>query len=197
MGDSPPNAAITASRGLDFYTYVNHSWQDNAKILPYDSSFSVSDEIETRVENALFSIIEKLHNKNPDSPFSQLAHSIINANIQVNSVYDIQRLSNLFECMTHPESIGHMIGKLNRIQSNAPISFVIANDRYIPNKRCVYIYEPKLGLPEKDLYKKGVNDKILASYTNVLRTIGKMMRIEELESAVTLEASLSRPIRRR
>jgi len=190
MGDSPPNAAITASRGLDFYTYVNHSWQDNAKILPYDSSFSVSDEIETRVENALFSIIEKLHNKNPDSPFSQLAHSIINANIQVNSVYDIQRLSNLFECMTHPESIGHMIGKLNRIQSNAPISFVIANDRYIPNKRCVYIYEPKLGLPEKDLYKKGVNDKILASYTNVLRTIGKMMRIEELESAVTLEASL-------
>ena len=90
---SPPNAAITASRGLDFYTYINHDWQERAKIMPYDSSFSVSDEIETRVENPLFKIIDEIVNKKPTSPFAQLVKSITVHKYQANNVYDIQRLT--------------------------------------------------------------------------------------------------------
>jgi putative endopeptidase len=190
MSINPPNAAIAASRGLDFYTYINHTWQDSVKIKSYDSSVSVSDEIETRVENSLFDIIDRLVKTKPNDKISLLAKSIITPRYQVNGVYDIQRLLGLFECMTTPKDVGHMIGKLNRIQSNAPISFVVANDRYIPNKRCVYIYEPKLGLPEKQQYKKGVDPKAIASYTRVLKFMGNLLHVENLELAVELERDL-------
>ena len=43
-----------SSRGLDFYSYINHTWQEKAYIEPYESTFSVSDEIEDRVEKQLF-----------------------------------------------------------------------------------------------------------------------------------------------
>ena len=187
---SPPNAEITASRGLDFYTYINHDWQKDARIMPYDSSFSVSDEIETQVENTLFSAIETMRKRKPADPFSLLVDSILDPKYQVNNIYDIQRLSNLFECVVQPADVATMIGRLNRIQSNAPLSFVVANDRYIPNKRCVYIYEPKLGLPEKHFYKKGDNNKIISAYSHLLKIIGSMIRTESLESAVTIEAGI-------
>jgi len=190
MRSNPPNAGITASRGLDFYTYINYDWQNTAKIKPYDSSVSVSDEIETRVENALFDIIDKVVTKKPADPFSRLATSITNVKYQINNVYDIQRLSSLFECLHTREDVARIIGKLNRIQSNAPISFVVANDRYIPNKRCIYLYEPKLALPEKQQYKKGVDNKAVSSYIRVLKIIGSILHIESLESAVAIEASI-------
>jgi predicted metalloendopeptidase len=190
MRINPPHADITASRGLDFYTYINHTWQDSAKIKPYDSSVSVSDEIETRVENALFEKIDKLVKNKPKDPLSLLVTSILTQKYQINNIYDIQRLSSLFECLAGPEDVARMIGKLNRIQSNAPVSFVVANDRYIPNKRCVYIYEPKLGLPEKQQYKKGADNKAIHSYIHVLKTIGSLLHVEQLESAASLEANL-------
>jgi putative endopeptidase len=190
MSINPPNAAIAASRGLDFYTYINHSWQDTVKIKPYDSSVSVSDEIETRVENSLFDMIDKVVKKRPADPFSRLVKSIIETKHQINNVYDIQRLSSLFECLHTREDVARIIGKLNRIQSNAPISFVVANDRYIPNKRCIYLYEPKLALPEKQQYKKGVDNKAISSYIRVLKIISSILHIESLESAVAIEASI-------
>jgi len=190
MSSNPPNAGITASRGLDFYTYVNHKWQDTVKIKPYDSSVSVSDEIETRVENSLFDMIDKVVKKQPADPFSRLVTSITETKYQINNVYDIQRLSSLFECLHTREDVARIIGKLNRIQSNAPISFVVANDRYIPNKRCIYLYEPKLALPEKQQYKKGVDNKAIISYIRVLKIISSILHIESLESAVAIEASI-------
>jgi endothelin-converting enzyme/putative endopeptidase len=190
MRGNPPNAAVTASRGLDFYTYINHAWQASVKIKSYDSSVSVSDEIETRVEHELFDIIDKLVKTKPDDPFSKLVKSVMITKHQINNIYDIQRLVSSFECINNQLDVARVIGKLNRIQSNAPISFVVANDRYIPNKRCIYMYEPKLGLPEKQQYKKGVDNKAIASYTRVLKVIGQILNIESLESAVEIEASL-------
>ena len=190
MSSNPPNAAITASRGLDFYTYINHAWQASAKIKSYDSSVSVSDEIETHVEHELFEIIDKLVKTKPNDPFSRLVKSVMKPNYQINNIYDMQRLVSSFECLNNQEDIARIIGKLNRIQSNAPITFVVANDRYIPNKRVIYIYEPKLGLPEKQQYKKGVDNKAIASYTHVLKVIGQILNIESLESAVGIEANI-------
>ena len=190
MSGNPPNAEITASRGLDFYTYINNAWQSSVKIKPYDSSVSVSDEIETRVEHALLDSIDKLVKNKPNDSVSKLVKSITTPQYHINNIYDIQRLAALFECMSTGEDVARMIGKLNRIQSNAPITFVVANDRYIPNKRCIYLYEPKLGLPEKQQYKKGVDQKVIQSYTKVLGIMGRLLNLENLESAVTIEKNL-------
>jgi len=190
MSENPPNAAVTASRGLDFYSFINKEWQDTTKIKPYDSSVSVSDEIETRVENTIFESIDHELKTKPNDSVSRLVKSILTPKFQKYNIYDLQRLSSLLECLNTKEDVARMIGKLNRIQSNAPISFVVANDRYIPNKRCVYMYEPKLGLPEKQQYKKGFDTKALESYTRILKIIGNMLHVENLESAVETETRI-------
>jgi putative endopeptidase len=202
MGDSthpkPSDAAGVAfkgSIGLDFYTYINRNWQAKAYIEPYESTFSVSDEIEDRVEAQLFTIVKRIQDKHPHAPLSQLVRSIMNPAFQTMNMASMRHVLNLMDCMSSAESVGAMIGRLNRIQANSPLAFVVANDRYTVNKRCVYIYEPKLGLPEKHFYRQGDHNSrdtasILLAYTNLLKKVGAHFQMPDLESVVALEGEL-------
>jgi putative endopeptidase len=198
MGDkthlNPSEAERSALRGLDFYTFINYDWQKTAYIEPFESTFSVSDEIENRVETTLFQILRQLGQTHPHAPMSRFVQSILKDSTAQNDMADIQHISNMFDCLRTPEDVGKMIGALNRIECNAPLSFVVANDRYKVDKRCVYIYEPKLGLPEKHFYRKGDTtehkEKILLAYTNLLKNLGAAMNVENLERAVSLEVDI-------
>lgn len=201
MGDTrhkPSDADFSALRGsfepqsgqgLDFYSYINHNWQAKAYIEPYESTFSVSDEIEDRVEKQLFAIVKQLQRRHPHDPMSQFVHSIMDPSVQHTTLADIRHISNMFDCMSSTENVGAMIGVLNRIQANSPLTFVVANDRYTVDKRCVYIYEPKLGLPEKHFYRKN-DTNILMTYTNMLKKVGELFNIESLDAAVPLEVEI-------
>jgi putative endopeptidase len=180
-----------AHRGLDFYTFINHDWQKKAYIEPFESTFSVSDEIEDQVEKHLFAIVNKLQKTEPYCPMSRLVRSILSPKAQHTDLVDLRHISNQFDCMKNATDVGAMIGSMNRIQSNAPISLVVANDRYVINKRCVYIYEPKLGLPEKHFYReKEDKDHVLLLYTQMLEKIGKYMEVENLESVAAQEVEI-------
>ena len=198
MGDktpmNPSEAQRSALKGLDFYTFINYEWQKTAYIEPFESTFSVSDEIENQVEHTLFQILKQLQKTQPHMPMSRFVQSILKDTTAHNDLADIRHLSNMFDCMDSPEAIARMIGILNRIQSNAPLSLVVANDRYKVDKRCVYIYEPKLGLPEKNFYRKSDTsehkERILTAYTNLLKKLGATMNVDNLERAVSLEVDI-------
>ena len=198
MGDkthlNPSEADRSALRGLDFYTFINYDWQKTAYIEPFESTFSVSDEIENHVEHTLFHILQQIQEKHPHAPLSHFVQSILKDTTAHNDMADIRHMSNMFDCMRTPEDVARMIGALNRIQCNAPVSFVVANDRYKVDKRCVYIYEPKLGLPEKHFYRKSDTsehkEKILLAYTNLLKNLGNALNVDNLERAASLEVDI-------
>lgn len=174
----------------DFYSYINNKWQKHIHLPPYSGSYGVSEEIESEVREALLKLVANLRTNVPSHPISLLATSFLHTASQRNSVIDLQRVLNTFDCISSKEDVGHSIGALNKIQAQAPLSLVVSSDSY-NNAQCnIYLYEPSLGLPEKTYYHTGSRNHIILKYSKMLARIGKLMNIEMLESAVPIEASI-------
>lgn len=174
----------------DFYGYVNNRWQKHIHLPPYQGSLGVSEEIESEVRNALLTTITHQIKENPADAISKLATSFLHTASQKNSVIDLQRILNTFDCMGDAEDIAKSIGSLNRIQAHAPLSLVIANDSYKNSQCCIYLYEPTIGLPEKHYYLPGSRNHVILKYSKLLKTVGKLMNIEALESTISIESAL-------
>ncbi len=187
---SVPGVDSSIRPSHDFYSYVNNRWQSHIHLPPYQGSLGVSEEIEIDVRNSLLDVIKRQMETDPSNPISMLANSFLHTHSQKSSIIDLQRILNTFDCMTDPEDIAKSIGSLNKIQSRAPLSLVIANDSYKNSACCVYLYEPILGLPEKQYYQPGSRNHIILKYSKLLKTVGKLMNIESLESAIPIEAAI-------
>ena len=174
----------------DFYSYVNNSWQRHIHLPPFAGSYGVSEEIEEDVRDTLLSVIMKNRKNAPADPLSKLATSFLHTASQKNSIIDLQRVLNTFECMSDSADVAHSIGALNKIQARAPLSLVVASDSYKSSDCCVYLYEPMLGLPEKQYYRPGSRNHIILKYSKLLASMGKLMNIESLETAISIEASI-------
>lgn len=185
----PPSTRFTP--GADFYNYVNYEWHRHVHLPPYKGSYGVSEEIETEVQNTLLGAIQRQRKDDPANPISKLATSFLNTTTQRNSIVDLQRLLNTFDCISNTDDVAHSIGALNRIQARAPLQLVVSGDSYKNGKCSIYLYEPMLGLPEKSYYAPGVRTHIFLKYVNMLKSVGKIMNIELLEQAVSIESIIA------
>jgi putative endopeptidase len=174
----------------DFYSYVNARWQKTVKMPAYEDDYGVSEEIESHLRHVLIDAIEKHRHAHPSNKLAALATSFLEDSYQASAVLDLQQLLDKFKCIDSPESLAKALGTMNRIQSAAPISFVINSDYYDSKKCCVYLYEASLGLPSKGHYDPEAKDKILESYIRFLSVCGRRFGIENLERAVTIETRL-------
>jgi putative endopeptidase len=192
-GEAPhvPSVDHTADPGKDFYAYVNKHWQKHAHIPSYRGGYGVSEEIEDDVENHLLSIISKQVRTNPDEPVSKLARSFLHTASQRNGIVDLQRILNTYECMSSSADIGHAIGAMNRIQSRAPITLYTSNDTYDSQKCVVVISETPLGLSNPWYYRPNVRNHISVKYIHLLRKLGELTNIEDLEFAATIEGAVA------
>jgi putative endopeptidase len=187
---SVPGVDPTINPSHDFYSYVNNRWQKHTHLPPYQGSLGVSEEIEMDVRNSLLAVIKRQIETDPSNPISMLANSFLHTHSQKNSILDLQRILNTFDCISNTSDIAKSIGSLNKIQARAPLSLVIANDSYKNSECCIYLYEPTLGLPEKHYYQPGSRNHIILKYSKLLKTVGKLMNIESLESAIPIEAAI-------
>lgn len=188
---STPSMDRSTNPGVDFYKYVNKEWQAHIHLPPYYDSFGVSEEIEEEVRDSLLHSIEKQRREDPTDPVSMIATSFLHTKSQHNSVVDLQRILNTFDCISDTANVAHSIGALNKIQTSAPISLVVANNAYNVNKCCVYLYEPSLGIP-KQYYdsESRRRNPIMTHYIQLLTALGKRMNIESLESVVAIESEM-------
>ena len=191
-GASPTVPTIDTSKdpAADFYSYVNNNWQKHIHLPPFAGGYGVSEEIEEDVRDSLLAVVQTMRHEKPGDPLSMLATSFLHTASQKNSIIDLQRVLNTYECISDAKDIAHSIGAMNKIQARAPLSLVVSSDSYKSSKCCIYLYEPQLGLPDKHYYHSGVRNRILLKYSKLLATVGKLMNIEALESAIAIEAAL-------
>jgi len=191
MANRPLVPSINTSKdpGKDFYKYINGSWQRHVHIPPFSASYGVSEEVESHVREKLLASVLKLRKEKPQHPLSILATSFLTSAVQKNSIVDLQRISNTFECISSVKDICHSIGALNKLQSRSPLTCVVSSDSNDSSKCVIYLYEPKLGLPEKRFYTS--DNRIFNKYVTLLKTIGERMNIELLENAATTEVLVS------
>lgn len=187
-----PNTSMHPS--VNFYSYINNHWQKHIHLPPYEDSYGVSEEIELSVRNNLFAAINTKRIESPNHPISKLATSFLHTATQKSAVLDLQKVLNTFDCIKTPGGLAETIGYLNKIQCGAPLTFVINGAYRDSSKCCIYLYDPPLGLPSKHHYiptgTSGTKSHILTKYSKLLQSIGKLMNIESLESAISTESHI-------
>lgn len=192
-GESPyiPKLQTNILPNHDFYSFVNKEWQRHVHVPSYRGGYGVSEEIEDDVENKLLAVISKQVRTHPTDPVSKLARSFLHTASQRNSVVDMQRILNTYECMSSKTDIGHSIGAMNRIQSRAPISLFVNSDTYNSKKCMVVISETSLGLNNPWYYQPDTRHHISIKYVHLLRKLGQLTNIENLEFAATIESIIA------
>lgn len=191
-GSSPtiPPVDTTISPGSDFYMYVNKRWQKSTSIPSFASSYGVSEEIEERVRGDLMKSIQKCIRSEPNHPISLLARSVLHTPSQSNNIRDIRHYLQTFNCMRDIDDIGRAIGRLNRIQCRAPLTFSVNADSYKSSECRVHIYEPVLGLPAKHHYQSNPRNRIIMMYGSILKKMGELLEVEDLEAVIPIEKSV-------
>lgn len=174
--------------GKDFYSYVNDAWLKRTHIPSFVGSYGVSEEIEDRIRDTLMKLITDLRRTEPHTELSVIANSFLNTSFQRNSVVDLQRFSNMFECISTLKDVWYSIGSLNRIQSRAPVSCVVASDSNNSAKCVVYLYEARLGLPLRRYYRE--RNHIINKYVHFLDKVGSLLNIEGLSRAALIEQTI-------
>jgi predicted metalloendopeptidase len=177
--------------GEDFYSHVNGKWQQSASIPRFVSSYGVSEEIEERVRGALMNSIQRKIQQDPEDPLSLLAKSALNSHVQSNNVRDVRHLLQSFACIRSPEDLGREVGRLNRMQLRAPITFSVSADTYNSSLCRVHLYEPVVGLPARSHYLgSGGKNRILQHYEKLLKETGTLLEVEGLERVIGIERSI-------
>ncbi len=190
-GDPPiPPFRTSIPPGKDFYSHINANWLRQVRMPSYSSSFGVSEEIEDRVRGALMKSIHTLMNQAPKHPLSLLAHSVLHTASQDNNVRDVRHLLHSLNCMRSTEDICIEIGRLNRLQIRAPLTFTVAPDTFKSSECRVHIYEPVLGLPAKHHYTQGKRNRVIMKYGTILKKAGELLEVENLESVISLERNI-------
>jgi putative endopeptidase len=180
--------------GKDFYTYVNGNWQRQANIPSFSGSFGVSEEIENNVKDILFRLIGKQIRTDPLHSISLLAKSVLNPHVQDNNVREIRHMLHSYDCIRDAEDVAREIGKLNRIQCRAPISFAVNPDAYRSGLCRVHLYEPLLGLPSRHHYESNPRNRVILHYGAMLRKVSELLETEPLDAVIPIETSLLRYI---
>jgi len=185
-GGSPdvPKADTSVDPGIDFYKYINHTWQSHVHLPSYKSSYGVSEELEAQVENKLMDILDTLK---PDHPLAKLSYSFLHTAAQINSIVDLTRILGDLNCITDTTGIASAIGHLNSIQCKTPLSCVISSDSYNSSKCSIYLYEVELAMPQKRNYH---TETTLDTYKTLLQTLSSLLHIDSLEAVIDLEISL-------
>jgi predicted metalloendopeptidase len=178
--------------GSDFYSYVNNRWTRRVHLPAYEDSFGVSEEIELDVRTSLMEVLADLREKKPAHKLSLLTTSFLHTPSQASAILDLQQLLNSFDCIRDAGDVAEAIGRLNALQSSAPISCVVNTDYYDSKVCCVYLYEAQLGLGSKAYYNAEDTEirSLLNKYVSTLRRIGDLMHVPGLERAAVTESSL-------
>ena len=184
----PVNNSVSPSN--DFYSYVNNRWQDDVHMPSYDSSYSVSEEIEDGVRNVLLKEIHTLQEKKPNHPIAKVATSFLHHPHQKNSLVTLNAMLGSFACIQTKEELGHALGQMNRWQTNCPLSLVVSGDSYKTSECRVFLYEPNLGLPSKRLYRLKPHthsNTVLRHYTQMLKHMGDLLYQPDFTSVIDVE----------
>ena len=174
------------------YGYVNQLWEQRTPIPSYTHTIGVSEEIEEFVKQQLIHAIETVP---PTNPISVVADSLLHTSARHHSVEYMAAILAKFAETRTVEELGAHIGWLNRVQSHAPLSFVISSDSNDSKKCVVFLYEPELAFPEKHLFTGHTDQDIRARHA-LERILDESQRIlaptsaKAFSSAMALEKDL-------
>ena len=198
-----PEFDKTINPGDNFYRYINNKWLVQTGIPKYESSYSVNEEIEDIIEKDLFKILKEsselkiqgstVHTQ-LENLVGKLALSAKNP-VKKNSIDTLHRSLEKVKHINNIEDIGHILGNFTRLKIDTFIGTYLQLERTKEN-RSIYtlvISLGTLGLPDTSYYSATAPGKIhtLFAYIKMCSRLAKLIGVEDLTDAITLESFLS------
>ena len=196
--DIPPPRE-TVHPGADFYTFVNGNWLRHINMLPYLSSYGVSEEIEDNVNIQLNQILHQSREIVRAKPDRQIPHttyllgtlteSALNIQTQDLNVKFVKTLVSSLRCIRDMKDIGHTLGEFIKYRVRCLFSFIVVPSEQDSKVLRLTITPGELGLPDPAYYKEDGSGKkrIIAAYSGLLKRLGEEFDWPNLEQIVPVE----------
>jgi putative endopeptidase len=194
-----PQLSRSIKPGDDFYNYVNYKWLKTTTLVPSESSFGVSEEIERNIRNNLISRIKQLvANQSTIKDSDEKALAIFFKSGLYSNYHDVHdktiknMLSNI-GCNKNSEDIAHTIGQHIAFGVSSPISIYLGRDINHPSHGSLTISTGSLQLPDSSYYTGMAPGKgqTLKQFESMLVKLGKHLGYDDLGKVATLEATVA------
>ena len=159
--DIPPTQEHV-NPGHDFYKFINGNWLRHVNMPPYMSSYGVSEEIESIINEELMTILlESRHQvrtmadkKIPHTTYliGTLAESALNTPSQDLNVKFIKNLVTSLRCIRDTNDLGATLGEFIKYRIKSPLMCVVVpQETKSDTLRLAFSYGD-LGLPDISYY---------------------------------------------
>ena len=187
----------------DFYQFANGAWLDRTSIPPIYSSYSVYQQVNERVEQALQGIIEAAAaNPGPAGSESRMVGDLFTswmdeASINSLGVSAVGPELAIVDGVTDRKSLLEAFARLDRIGVGGPIRFNVDQDLRKSTVHVAYVNQGGLTLPDRDYYLDTANpkfDKARQALPAYIRSLLKAAGRDEVAAAaiVDLETAIAR-----
>lgn len=188
--------------GNDFYQFVNNKWLDRVNMPPSESSFGVSEEIETNIRRQLLDYAKTLMNM--DNKSSDLLHfhekivrlffkSGFYSNFHRDHEKTFRKMLSELGCMKTSEDVMRTMGSFIRRNIPTHLSVYLGRDLKNPEKSVLVLTSGSLSLPDTSYYRGIAPGKLvtLKMFETFLKKVGSHFDYEEFSRVATLEVQAS------
>jgi putative endopeptidase len=199
-----PESAKSIKPGDNFYKHINGHWLNRTSIPPFKSSYGISEEVESLIEQQLSVILHKSYTfaekgekastkrEKMMDVIGRFMLSSLRESEQHNSVEFLQKNLRKLVCIRGAEDVGNYLGTFNRYGISTILTLNVSH-RLNPDEYSFVIGKGSLGLPDISYYNgtgPGKTQTLLA-YVNLCGKISKELHIEDVRGAVQTEAILA------
>lgn len=179
----------------NFYEYVNGSWLDKVNMPSYETSFSVSEEVENKVNSQIKQILEESAQhtfegiaKTPQDVLSIVAQSALRPEVQKQSVATLREFLQNYHCIRDIADCTKAIAEhcLGNIPTFLEVRITIESETSNLYHLCI---EPDFPGIHYKYYKpqEDSNKSVLKGYDTLCRRVGKVLGIDGLEQLIAIE----------
>ena len=187
-----PNKSINP--GDNFYKYINSNWIKHARISPYKSNTSVSDEIDTKINKQLLEIIYDAQANITRDHTSHLIGtymtSIVDKKSQLNNIEYLNSILSKINCIRSIDEVGCILGEFIRQNINTFLSINTSPSDKNNKSNYITFSRGTLGLNNTKYYTEKhdiTKHRIFNHYKKLLAVLEKDFRVEALETLADIE----------
>ncbi len=192
-----PPLSRSIKPGDDFYNFVNYNWLRRTRLVPSESSFGVSEEIEHNIRDKLINLIKNLiKNESTIKDDNEKALAIffksgLYSNHHDNHNKTFKIMMNNIGCNKTPEDIAHTIGQHIAFGIPSHFSIYLGRDINHPSHGALTISGGGFALPDSSYYKGTAPGKgqTLKYYESMLKKMGEHLGYEDLSRTASIEAN--------
>jgi putative endopeptidase len=190
--------------GDNFYSAVNKSWLDKAKIPPTKVAYGVSEEIEKKIEVDSKKLIDdcirqakqsgkKSYKESLEALVGNLALSVRKANTTQVNLSLVKNVLSSIETASNKEEIAVILGEFCKYKIHCLFHLYAQYENTNHSKYTFTIGNGTLGLPDPSYYfEKSLNRSLYyQKYKQFLKRLGKLFNIPTLHCVVKLERILA------